>query len=229
MNTDLAQSSSFVTAGQGVLSSSSDFQETDPKHPVAIISFCQILVKRAVRAGLFYQRRGEREIAICAAWLHPEIIDPVRLFRGRIYTENGLVDAVRNGRDEHPDDPDSYHILLTENGVINGCARYCRRNGSVALGGWVVAAKLRGTRAVLEIINATIELARRLGDTHFIAQASVRYGSASILRKLGGRVLAEYWEPAYQRDLETIEIVLPRKKTLRLKGSSCGKRLPLGP
>jgi hypothetical protein len=194
---------------EGALSSKSNVQNCEGEQAPAVISFAATVVQRAMRAGLVYERQGVREIAVCAAWRYPEIIDVVREFRGQIYSENGPVDAVRNGRDEHPDDPDSYHVLLAQNGVLRGCARYCRRNKTVQLGGWVIARELRGTRAAVDIIRVTTALARSFGDTHFVAQASVRYGSASILRKLGGRVVAEYWAPAYHRYLATIEIVLP--------------------
>lgn len=161
-----------------------------------------------MRTGALYERRGDREISVVEQRaVTAALIEAIQQFRGSIYSLGGPIDAVVDGRNVHAADPVSDHILLVEAGII-GCARYERRADCVELGGFVVAPFAR-PRATLAIVLKVKEWAALCGDKRFIARASVEAGSASILRKFGARVLTTYYEPAYKRHAELIEILLP--------------------
>ena len=51
-------------------------------------------------------------------------------------------------------------------------------------------------------------LAERLGDTRGIANATVRHESAAILKRLGGRAIARYYDRQYGCQMERIEFYL---------------------
>jgi len=59
----------------------------------------------------------------------------------------------------------------------------------VEIGGWALAQELRGTREALQIVLSTYALAQLQGGALGITTATERNGSASILRRLGGRPL----------------------------------------
>ena len=74
----------------------------------------------------------------------------------------------------------------------------------VEIGGWALAPELRGTSEALHTVLSTYALAQLQGGALGIATATERNGSASILRRLGGRplewagaVLPPYFDHAY--------------------------------
>jgi hypothetical protein len=84
------------------------------------------------------------------------------------------------------------------------CEARKRRVSYVEVGGWALARKSRCTAAALRIALATYSLAQMLGGCFGIATATVRNNSSSILRRIGGSVLAlggvdipAYFEPQY--------------------------------
>jgi predicted GNAT family N-acyltransferase len=167
-------------------------------------------LRKAVRAGQLYEAFGLREIAvILARHLTLDLLLLIQLFRGRIYESNGPIDAVKDGANVHPADEISDHILLLHDSELVACARYERRAGEVELGGFVVEPAFRGGRATQKIVLKVREHAIACGDSKFIARASVEFGSSSILQKFGARVISSYFEPAYQRHVDLVEIILP--------------------
>jgi hypothetical protein len=64
----------------------------------------------------------------------------------------------------------------------------------VEIGGWALAQELRGTAEALHSVLSTYALARVQGGALGITTATERNGSASILRRLGGRPLE--WDGA---------------------------------
>jgi hypothetical protein len=175
----------------------------------------------AIRTGALYERRGSREIAVLSAnQLTAELLDLIQTFRGRIYRLGGAIAAVQNGRHSHPADAKSDHILLLEDGKLIGCARYeysreHLERSVIELGGFVVDPLLRNGRATLAIVQKVKQHALLRGDRHFLARASVEFGSASILKKFGARVIEKYFDPAYQRNVESLEILLDELPTSR--------------
>jgi hypothetical protein len=57
----------------------------------------------------------------------------------------------------------------------------------VEIGGWALCESWRGTRAALEILSASYALAPLWGGCLASCAATVRHGSAAILRKIGGK------------------------------------------
>ena len=74
----------------------------------------------------------------------------------------------------------------------------------VEVGGWALAEEWRGTRAALEILVASYALGHLWGGCVGSCMATVRHGSSSILRRIGGgsfqasgEVLPAYEDPQY--------------------------------
>ena len=166
----------------------------------------------ACRRGLLYEKQPNgQEISIIAAWDEPQALEVIQEFRGGIYSVAGPLIAVSGGKNIHRSDPKSYHIVVVKGSDLVGCARYERifrplRQCWVELGGFAIAPNLRGSRVVLAIIKKAKEMATIFGDTKFYAHASVQYGSSSILRKLGGHTVSQYWDPEYKRNVDVLEI-----------------------
>ena len=133
---------------------------------------------------------------------NPELIAEVRRFRAAIYAEDRVI--VSEDVDET-----SWHVVCYEAGVLAGCLRYTRLGSGLAqIGGWCVSAEARKTRTALDLALAPFRLARELGDTRGVAHATVRHGSARILRKLGGRVIETYWDEEYGCEMQRLEFHL---------------------
>ena len=79
------------------------------------------------------------------------------------------------------------------------------------VGGWAVAPDRRGTTDALRIILATCGLFQLLGGCAGLATATLRHGSAAILRKAGlrplvhgGEQLPSYYDPHYRCEMEVL-------------------------
>ena len=81
----------------------------------------------------------------------------------------------------------------------------------VEIGGWALAPELRGSAEALYTVLSTYALAQLQGGALGITTATERNGSASILRRLGGRplewdgaALPPYYDPAYRCGMEVL-------------------------
>jgi hypothetical protein len=81
----------------------------------------------------------------------------------------------------------------------------------VELGGWALAEEWRGTKAALKILLASYAWARLMGGCRCACTATVRHGSSSILRRIGGAALEyhgeqlpPYHDPAYGCEMELL-------------------------
>ena len=81
----------------------------------------------------------------------------------------------------------------------------------VEIGGWALAPELRGTSEALHTVLSTYALAQLQGGALGITTATERNGSASILRRLGGRplewagaVLPPYFDRAYNCGMQVL-------------------------
>lgn len=81
----------------------------------------------------------------------------------------------------------------------------------VEAGGWALAEEWRGSRAALEILVASYALAHLWGGCLGSCQATVRHGSSSILRRIGGtqmeaasEILPPYEDPHYGCTMELL-------------------------
>lgn len=86
-----------------------------------------------------------------------------------------------------------------------------QRIALVEVGGWALAEELRCTRHALGIALATYSLAHCLGDCLGLSTVTVRHGSSSILRRIGGDGLKvdgmdipAYFDPSYDCDMEVL-------------------------
>jgi hypothetical protein len=96
-----------------------------------------------------------------------------------------------------------------------------RNIGYAEFGGWVLGPELRVSLAALQIILAGFALAEHLGSCLVISTATKRHGSASVLRRIGGRPLEwggkelePYFDPQYQCHMEILrfDTALPNSK-----------------
>ncbi len=81
----------------------------------------------------------------------------------------------------------------------------------IEFGGWALAQELRGTTEALRIALATCGWAQALGGCLGISTVTARNGSASILRRIGGRPLEvdgeelpPYFDPFYKCEMEIL-------------------------
>jgi hypothetical protein len=81
----------------------------------------------------------------------------------------------------------------------------------VEVGGWALAPELRCSTAAVTIALTAFALAERLGGCLGITTATRNHGSASILRRLGGRPiewegvpLPSYFDPQYNCEMEIL-------------------------
>ena len=88
-----------------------------------------------------------------------------------------------------------------------------RMNGMTTIepGGWVVGEDNRGTGGAVSIAIGAFAWAQILGQCHGFLTATVKHGSSSILRRLGGRRLQTgdrtipgYFEPAWGCNVELL-------------------------
>ncbi len=91
-------------------------------------------------------------------------------------------------------------------------ARARKENVSFSeVGGWALEEAYRCTGEALRIVLATYSLAQLLGNAIGVCTATMRNGSAKILRRLGGQsvvsdgiALPPYFDPAYRCDMELL-------------------------
>jgi hypothetical protein len=97
--------------------------------------------------------------------------------------------------------------------AVEADLRVSRKHGMsyVEAGGWALAEAWRGTRAALEILVASYALAHLWGGCLGSCQATVRHGSSSILRRIGGShleaaggELPPYEDPHYGCTMELL-------------------------
>lgn len=97
--------------------------------------------------------------------------------------------------------------------AVEADLRLARTHGMsyVEAGGWALAEDWRGTRAALEILVASYALAHLWGGCLGSCQATVRHGSSSILRRIGGceleaedEALPPYQDPHYGCTMELL-------------------------
>jgi hypothetical protein len=92
--------------------------------------------------------------------------------------------------------------------------RFIREEGFsfVEAGGWALKEEWRGTRAALEILVASFALGHLWGGCLGYCMATVRHGSSSILRRIGGssfvingEVIPPYMDPQYGCRMELLK------------------------
>jgi hypothetical protein len=97
--------------------------------------------------------------------------------------------------------------------AVESDLRVARKHGMsyAEAGGWALAEEWRGTRAALEILVASYALAHLWGGCLGSCQATVRHGSSSILRRIGGshlqtagEELPPYEDPHYGCTMELL-------------------------
>jgi len=81
----------------------------------------------------------------------------------------------------------------------------------VEVGGWALADQIRGTSAAFRMVMATFGLSQVLGGAMGLSTVTRRHGSASILRRIGGRPLQSatlelpaYYDPEYGCEMEVL-------------------------
>lgn len=79
------------------------------------------------------------------------------------------------------------------------------------LGGWALDEEIRGTAEALRMALATYALTQELGGAIGLSSVTRRHGSASILRRMGGRslefrssTLPAYYDPQYECEMEIL-------------------------
>jgi hypothetical protein len=78
----------------------------------------------------------------------------------------------------------------------------------VELGGWAVGEEIRGTTEALRIALGTYAFWQMCGNAVCISTATRRHCASSILRRIGGRGLADlpvYYDPQYDCDMELLK------------------------
>jgi hypothetical protein len=80
-------------------------------------------------------------------------------------------------------------------------------------GGWVLDEKLRGTSEATTIALSAIAWSQLMGECLAYVTATVKHGSCSIMRRLGGhsvhfggQALPRYYEPDYQCEMELLRL-----------------------
>jgi hypothetical protein len=143
-------------------------------------------------------------LIIAPGSLNPALVEEIRRFRDRIYADDQV--SVSNEADEA-----SYHVAIYVEGHLAGCLRYTRLgHGTARISGWCVSPKYRQTRVALDLALAPFRIAQVLGDSAGIATATTRHHSSRILQKLGGRVIATYWDAEYGCEMQRLEFQLSR-------------------
>lgn len=140
-----------------------------------------------------------------------EFIAAAQRFRGAVYLAEGAISELVDGRhiEEADYDPRTRHILDTEAGEIRGCIRYQRvGRGRVRIGGWAVADDARQGRLAVRMVQECVSQAEQLGDYYATATATARNQACRILRKMGGRLIMRYYDPAYRCEMELLEFHL---------------------
>jgi hypothetical protein len=113
------------------------------------------------------------------------VVGCVRL---RLHTNNSCFDDLRASHCSLAKDPKAGKRVRA---AIEADLLLARQNGLsyVEIGGWALAAEWRGTKAALDILAGSYALGELWGGCLGVATATVRHGSASILRRMGGASL----------------------------------------
>lgn len=81
----------------------------------------------------------------------------------------------------------------------------------IEMGGWAIDEGIRGTTEALRMVLAVYAFSREFGGAVGLATATVRHGSSSILRRIGGRSLKHaglemppYDDPQYKCKMEVL-------------------------
>ncbi|MBV9760273.1 MAG: hypothetical protein JO340_06910 [Acidobacteriaceae bacterium] len=112
--------------------------------------------------------------------------------------------------------------------IVEADLALARSRGSLyaELGGWAIAEEYRGTKLALETVLASYAWGALVRNGCICScTATVRHGSASILRRIGGRPLEStegtlplYWDPRYGCEMEMLrfdsQAVVPRYRRL---------------
>jgi hypothetical protein len=96
--------------------------------------------------------------------------------------------------------------------VIDQIQEACYRGlNFVEVGGWALSEELRHSTDALRVAMSMYALAQLLGGCIGLTTATVRHGSCSILRKIGGTSLVadgvelpRYYDPQYRCDMEIL-------------------------
>ncbi|MCU1335660.1 MAG: hypothetical protein JWO19_1241 [Bryobacterales bacterium] len=162
-----------------------------------------------------------------------KLLGQMQKLRGKVYLEDGAIDAAQltDGRHRVDIDERSWHLLVVDkDGQVCGCVRqhaypdetpFSQLNVSrsalahspdwgrklkaaveserdlsrrlnlpcVEIGGWALAAGIRGTTEAVRMALAMYSLSQVLGGSVGISTVTRRHCSASILRRIGGRSL----------------------------------------
>lgn len=80
-------------------------------------------------------------------------------------------------------------------------------------GGWVLEEQLRGSSEAISIALSAFAWSQLIGDCLAYVTATVKHGSSSMLRRLGGdslyfggQEIPKYYDPAYQCDMELLKM-----------------------
>jgi hypothetical protein len=114
---------------------------------------------------------------------HEKLFAEMRRFRRAVYLQDGVIDP-------GVVDWQSWHVLS-----LDACDRVCAclrfTDGLVPrVGGWAVAESRRFGREGLRVVLATYGLLELLGGRVGIASATVRHGSAGMLKRIGLKAMA---------------------------------------
>lgn len=139
----------------------------------------------------------------------PDVVARVQEFRGRIYLAEGAIAGLdADGRHVEAADARAFHLVSERAGSIDGCLRYERIGlGRARVGGWAVAPDARRGLGIL-LVEDAVELAAKLGDHYATATATTRNHSAAMLSRMGARLVARYYDPAYRCEMELLEFYL---------------------
>ncbi len=136
-----------------------------------------------------------------------EVIGCVRLRR---YSANVPFEELRVSHSALSKDPEQGPRVRR---AIESDLQLARENGLcyVEIGGWAIKPEWRNTKAALDILAGSYALGELWGGSLGVATATVRHGSASILRRMGGsslqadgEALPPYFDPTYGCEMELL-------------------------
>jgi hypothetical protein len=135
------------------------------------------------------------------------VVGCVRL---RLYSNDSTFDDLRASHCGLAKDPIAGRRVRA---AIEADLALARDNGLLyaEIGGWALAPEWRGTKAALDILAGSYALGELWGGCLGVATATVRHGSASILRRMGGSSLQAdgedlppYFDAQYGCDMELL-------------------------
>jgi hypothetical protein len=130
--------------------------------------------------------------------------------RMRLYANTVSFEDLRTSHSSLARDPQNGKRVRA---AIEADLALARRTGLsyVEVGGWALAPEWRGTKAAMDILAGSYALGELWGGCLGVATATVRHGSASILRRMGGTSLQAdgedlppYYDPQYGCDMELL-------------------------